>query len=433
MASKGPVAARYFYFHVENSDEIKALWMELAKSMGIKLDAKDPTELVVNALKSHGITVVTAVKGKNAKLSVLLYRNVVIISGLFNYAGEIDEVIKKVDFKDLPSSEITIGGAIVVMGSQKELDKAIQALGPGFTVIETNTGTLYQFDETPGEKKHFYYLSPIGDADNLEHFLLQHFPPFDFAIHKLHMERDYFKNQRKWVITEKSEIDKTIGDILHKRIVGETLNPAYINVLEKEIDTLSTKYAILVNDGHLIRKARTTLEDDIDSVYSHLNDFTKILPEGSLEILRPSMELKKKLLEDELSLSYAIKNTKTAIDIVRMNVDLLRSRENIFLQEEAISFQVAAGVLEFIIIFYYGIASWEHLIGVERLDFIPPPTRFISIFLFASFAVLMTHFVGVSFKEKWKVNKGMIISGAALIAVFIYIVFISIGTGGLHT
>ncbi|MFQ5801128.1 MAG: hypothetical protein ACE5HH_05360, partial [Candidatus Hydrothermarchaeales archaeon] len=281
-------------------------------------------------------------------------------------------------------------------------------------------------------KEHDYVLTPPTNPEELEHFLTLHFPLFDFAIHRLHIERDYFKNQRTWIMNEKAEIDKTVGDILHKRIVGETLNPENIELLEKEIDTLSSKYGILANDGHHIRKARTVVEDDLEAVHDHLREFGNLPPEGELRILEDSIDLKNKLLADEISISYSIKNTKTAIDTVRANVDLLRSRENIFLQEEAVSFQVAAGVLEFIIIFYYSLTSWLHLLGDERFKSIPTPVRFISIFLFASFSVALTHFVGKSYREKWKLNKGMIISVAALLAVFLYIVYLSIQTGNLH-
>jgi hypothetical protein len=150
------------------------------------------------------------------------------------------------------------------------------------------------------------------------------------------MERDYFQNQQKWILNEKAEIDKSLGEILHKRIVGETLDPKFIGMLEKDIDALSSKYGILVNDGHLVRKARTSLKEDIGLVYSHLTEFAKVPAEG-LDILKRSIELEKKLEEAETSISFAIKNTKTAIDTVRTHVDLIRSRENIFLQEEAIS------------------------------------------------------------------------------------------------
>ncbi len=232
-------------------------------------------------------------------------------------------------------------------------------------------------------------------------------------------------------MNEKEEIDKSIGDLLHKSIVGETLNPRYIKTLEGDIDLLSSKYAILVNDGHLLRKARTTLEDDIDMVQARLNEFGKIPSEG-LEIIKGSMDLNESLKESEISIGYAIKNTKTAIDIVRTSVELLRSRENIFLQEEAISFEAAAGVLGFIIIFYYSLTSWLHILGEVRFEIIPPVTRFLTIFLFTSSAVLLTHFLGESYKKKWRINKGMVISIAALIAVFIYIVFLSIQTGTLN-
>ncbi len=430
MTNGFPSAGRFLYFHVDDSEEVKKAWRELGSIIGIKTSEKD-TKISTASVPEHGLTTIASLKKGGSTLSMFLYKKSIIISGLLSIKVGPGSLIKKLSLRDKAWMDSVIGGATILIKERGDAEKLSSELSLSYSVIETNSGKLFQMEEREREREHVYLFKPVKDLQKAKHFLEFHFPIFDFSIHKLHMERDYFKNQRTWIIKEKGEIDKTVGDLLHMRIVGETLNPEYIESLEKAIDTISTEYAILVNDGHQIRKARTTLEEDIEEVYRHLEVFGSP-PEEGLKILGDSMKLKEKLMEDETSISYAIKNTKTAMDTVRTTVDLLRSRENIFLQEEAISFQVAAGVLEFIIIFYYSIASWEHLIGTERLDFIPPPVRFISVFLFATFSVVMTHFVGVSYKQGWKLNLGMVISGAAMLLVFIYIVMISIETGTLH-
>jgi hypothetical protein len=425
MSNELPSGAGFFYFHRENNKEIKGLWRGLAQRFGIEVGDKDTIDLIKESFNSHGFTNIKTIQRPDARLSISLYRNIVIVTGVFYRS------VTKADFKELPGVDSAIGMARVIIGEESAVEAFEKEFGKGYTRVETESGLLCQFEEKEGEREHFYFLIPSKEIDGIEHFLTLDFPLFDFEIHKLHMERDYFKNQQKWIMNEKEEIDKSIGDLLHKSIVGETLNPRYIKTLEGDIDLLSSKYAILVNDGHLLRKARTTLEDDIEMVQGRLNEFGKIPSEG-LEIIKGSIDLKDSLIEAEISISYAIKNTKTAIDTVRTSVELLRSRENIFLQEEAISFQVAAGILEFIIIFYYSLTSWLHILGEERFHYISPTTRFLIIFLFASSGVILTHFVGKSYKENWRLNKGMIITSAVMIAVFIYIVFLSIQTGTLY-
>jgi hypothetical protein len=431
MAEKLPTAARFFYFHVDNNEEIKNLWSELAKRTGIEIEEKDTGKLIKESFKKHGLTNVKTVQGSKASLSISLYKNIVIVSGLFTVSGSLRKIVDEVGFKDISGIDVAIGGATILIAKEWEDEKLEQELGKKFTRIETKIGSLCQFEEKVGRKEHLYLLTSSPSLKDLEHFLTLDFPLFDFAIHKLHVERDYYKNQQKWIMNEKEEIDKSVGDMLHKGIVGETLNPQFIETLEKDIDALSSKYAILVNDAHSIKKARIAIEDDVEMVYAHLKDFAKLPPDG-LDILKNSMALKEKLLDAETSLSHAIKNTKTAIDTVRTSVDLLRSRENIFLQEEAVSIQVAAGVLEFIIIFYYSLTSWLHIIGEERFESIPPAIRFILIFIFSSFAVALTHYIGKSYREKWKLNKGMVITWVGLLVVFLYIVHLSIQTGLLH-
>jgi hypothetical protein len=425
MSKELPRGAGFFYFHKDNNKEVKGLWRGLAQRFGVDIGEKDAIDLQKESFNSHGLTDIKTIKRPRAWLSISLYRNIVIVSVIFFQSDEL------ADFKGLPGVDSSIGTARVIIGEEGEVKAFEEEFGKGYTRVETKSGLLCQFEEKEGKREHFYFLIPAKEVVGIEHFLTLDFPLFDFEIHKLHMERDYFKNQHKWIMKEKEEIDKSIGELLHKSIVGETLNPIYIETLEGDIDLLSSKYAILVNDGHLVRQGRTTLEDDIEMVQARLNEFGKI-PSVGLEIIRGSIDLTDSLKEAEISISYAIKNTKTAIDTVRTSVELLRSRENIFLQEEAISFQVAAGVLEFIIIFYYSLTSWLHIIGEARFEIISPTTKFITVFLFASSAVVLTHFVGESFKKKWRLNKGMVISSAALIAVFIYIVFLSIQTAQLH-
>lgn len=428
MPVKISSTARILYFHVDDKDEVRVAWEDLASEAGMKISEKDSKISFEKSVK-HELTSITSIKGEKYSLYLSLYKNTIIITGLFYGKIEPLNATEKFNFKEKAWYDKTIGGATIVIVPQKGSEKIAEQLATVYTTIETSSGILHQLEEKEKQKEHIYLLARKKEGKEIQHFLTEHFPIFDFAIHKLHKERDYFMTQRTWVMKEKTEIDKAVGDILHRRIVGETLNPGNIGVLEKEIDILSSKYAFLVNDGHLIRKARVTLEEDVKAVYSHLGSLGTIISGKDLNIIKPSEELKKSLSEDELSLSYAIKNTKTAIDIVRTNVDLLRSREDISLQEEALSFQVAAGVLEFIIIFYYSIASWEHLIGVHRFELIPPPIRFASIFLFASFSVVLTHFVGESYRKKWKLNSGMIISGSALLLVFLYVTYLSIQTG----
>ena len=416
--------AVYFYFHKDNAREIKELWSGLAEKAGLEVSETDAVELVNERFNSHGLTNIKTLKGVDARVYIWLHKNIVVVSAQ-NSGSE-----GWSDIGSLPGVESAIGRARIIVGNESKIDDFESRVEKRCSLLETKFGDLHQFEEETGNREHIYYLAPKDDSEAVEHFLTLDFPLFDFAIHKLHMERDYFKNQQKWIMNEKAEIDKEIGVLLHKSIVGETLNPEYIGSLERDIDTLSSKYAILVNDGHLIRKARTALEDDVGRVQIRLREFGSV-PKGGLNITQNSIDLIARLREEESSISFAIKNTKTAIDTVRTSVELLRSRENIMLQEEAVSFQVAAGGLEFIIIFYYSLTSWLHLIGEARFELIAPTVRFLTIFLFASASVALTHFVGESFKKKWKLNRGLILSAAALLAVFAYIVYFSIQTGSL--
>lgn len=422
MPGRVPTTARYFYFHVDEGEAAKEFWKGLAHRCGVVIEGKEVEGAVKERVHGYEVTTIARASSEMARLAMSLHGKVIIVSGLFYTSGE--GGLAEERLREVAGGEAAMGESLVLITGEGSGGEAARELGTIYDELETSAGTLYFLEERDGERRHVYLLSLSGTTEALEHLLALHFPIFDFAIHRLHTERDYFKNQRVWVMEEKADIDRTVGEILHRRMVGKTLNPENIEHLEREIDTLSSKYAILVNDAHLIKKAATLLEEDMEEVKGHLRTCSGDR-EGEYRVLEDSMELKRRLEADMVSLSYSIQNTKTAIDTVRANVDLLRSRETFLLQEEAISLQVAAGFVEFLIVFYYSLASWSYLLGHQRFEAVPVAIRFTSILVFSLSSVAFTHFLGKALKDKRRVNRGMALAGTAILITFLYIVSVS--------
>ncbi|NOZ76499.1 MAG: hypothetical protein GXO65_02230 [Euryarchaeota archaeon] len=424
LPREGLIGARYFYFHMDDDEPLKEFWKGISGRVGIKGQGDDqPGRATLDGARKHRPTAITTGTGDGTRLSMLHYKNVVIVLASFAPSGR--DVMDELGQADIPGRDRAVGESVLIIAPGQGGEAAAGELGTITDRIETRAGHLFLLAEKEGHKEHAYVLAFSGDSGALARLLSHQLPVFDFTVHKVHAERDYFRNQRKWAMEEKHDIDKKVGEILHKRIVGKSLNPENIELLEKEIETLSSKYAILVNDVQIIKKSRTVLEEDLRWAMARLRELGE--PEGGedLSILKDSEELKDRLDEDISSLNYSIQNTKTAIDTVRTNVELLRSRETILLQKEAISIQVAAGFVEFLIVFYYSLASWGYLLGHPRFDAVPVGIRFTGILLFSISAVVFTHFLGKALKDRKRVNRGMVISGAAIAIVFLGIVYVS--------
>jgi hypothetical protein len=129
MSRKVPTGARFFYFHKDNSAEIKSVWSELAKRTGIEAGGEDAGKLIKESFKVHGLTNIKKVEGAKARLSISLYKNIVIISGIFFLAGSLEKIAEEIRFEDLPGKEISIGGAIIIISRTKDSSEHLKNEG----------------------------------------------------------------------------------------------------------------------------------------------------------------------------------------------------------------------------------------------------------------------------------------------------------------
>jgi multisubunit Na+/H+ antiporter MnhB subunit len=113
---------------------------------------------------------------------------------------------------------------------------------------------------------------------------------------------------------------------------------------------------------------------------------------------------------------------KNAIDVIRMKISIERGRETIELQHESISLQVAAGFIEFIVVFYYTLNSWKILAG-KVFSTLSPGVILITLTAFSSSVVLFTHAVAAARKEKKRFTAEMATS-LGLILLFTSLMFL---------
>jgi hypothetical protein len=264
-----------------------------------------------------------------------------------------------------------------------------------------------------------YFILAANKAGSLTETLL---PEVDSYIKKLDKTAKYFSHQRQTIIKERLKVDKDVGAILHEQVVAG--NGSYDpEKLEEEIAILSRMFGLLATDSQLVRQAAEQLEKDmyrLDHALSPIRVSGSAKDEISEHLsTRFDSEFAKARAESD-NLDFSRQNAQAAIEVVRTQVDLLRAGEeaalqaqtkeildrSLLLQEERLAIQVAAGFLEFVLIFYYTLKSWEGIAGHEVFDHIPPLLRLTVICGVAAGATLGTHSLAKAIQNK-KFNKSI--------------------------
>lgn len=298
--------------------------------------------------------------------------------------------------------------------------------------IDLDTGLLLKQITSINDWRHFYGLE-IVDKDLANIFLLNNLPHIDLLLHKLKKEVLLFEEQRRVFEQQKIEVDKEINKSLHNKTTLDQKSENYRNRLENEINKLAGFYGKLSNALYVTSSSIATLERDLrkiknldvklspNSEQSELSRYYEKLFEEQLELLEGEQE----------SLRLSQENASAAISIVQTKVELFRGNEemalqtqtkelldqNVHVQNELLALQLATGVIEFVLVFYYTLKSWEGLLPEKLTYIIHPLIKLGTVSAFALSLVMFTHFVANKIKKK-PAGKGMLISGVSLLLSF---------------
>lgn len=265
----------------------------------------------------------------------------------------------------------------------------------------------------------------------------------DSLIKKLSKSSAYFEEQRNTIIRERIKIDREIGELLHHYVmVSDDDGQPDAALLESRVDSLSQMFGFLATDSLLVRQAAERLQRDIAALEKTLASTLK--PGGKDEIGDHYLgAFKSGLLsarDEAANLEFSRENANAAIDVVRTQVELLRAGEeaaiqgqtrellsrSLVLQQERLSLQVAAGFVEFVLLFYYLLKSWEGIAGMEVFEHIPSLYRMLVIGALSASAALGTHFLAQTLSHRTLKNKGLWISTASLVLSFIAAVILTV-------
>ncbi len=391
----------FLYFIKEKDQEIGRLWK---RATGL---LKEGEELRV--LEEYNqLTLARRFSSPQAELSLYLRGDVVILQ-LLLLSPEDDPGMPK-RLREAASAEVSLFLGETLLFISEDREKIARLYGDiSWRKSELRQGDLYLLEES-GERQSYLLLSSVPRRD----FFIR-FAYIDLLGRKLSREAEFFLEQLAVTRQRRKELESDASKMLAESCCT-------MEEFERVIDKLSSVYIELAQYLEWISSKVSVLREDIHQFEKEV----KGLLAGKDEIFSENMKSYNYALD---TLMYGRENfilaqekVKNAMDVVRMKIAIERGRETIELQHESISLQVAAGFIEFIVVFYYTLNSWKILAG-EAFASLSPGVILLTLSAFSSSVVLFTHAVATARRENRKITREMIAS-VLLILLFVLVMFL---------
>lgn len=310
-------------------------------------------------------------------------------------------------------------------------------------------GRLARMDWRWPKRKAYYLFSGDSGSRPLDHVLTAGLPLLEAALIRLNLISHLFRDRNQTIQKEKLELDQQLSQILHTQLVSESAPLKEVEELEQQIQQLSAAYGILAGDYNSITSSYSRLVDLIGDVHRQIKAERSFQFEPDLieTMLAPYREILGQLQKTTEEIKTSRENHQAAIDVVRSRIDIMLSRENIStqsqirnlmelntaLQRQSLTFQVAAGIIEFIILAYYSHSLWKNL-AHQAYELVPSWLQFIMVVIFSANTVYCTHLLAEYKQGELHVKKELLLSAVPLILLCIIIIIGSIilETGTIH-
>jgi len=239
------------------------------------------------------------------------------------------------------------------------------------------------------------------------------------------------------ICREKDGLEKDLIRILHTKLVMNQPSMDINKELENDIEGLASAFAKLVGDKKIVSdgvKRQETLLKGIERQFVNEPAF-QLNEDQVAEMMAPYHERLDQLQEMYEDLSLAESNYQAAIEVVQSKIQVMNSRTNIATQEQirellkinsemqkkSLVYQYAAGLIEFVVLAYYGFSIWRYL-AYQAAAVIPSWIQFIFIVLFSGSAVLLTDYLAEYLQGEHHIRRKLMITAAVVALVFITII-----------
>lgn len=305
-------------------------------------------------------------------------------------------------------------------------------------IFDINDGQVFRYGGTSGPVT---YLAVLHKP-NRRHtrFLTEQLPLIQLTIIRLQMMSNLMRDRNQIVSREKADLDRRLNQVLHTGLVVETGQIEVINELEEHLKLLSTGYGKIVNDFSIILDGQQRIESLLDQLRRQLSLVlsSALSPELREQIFDPFERRLDDLKSTLGELRISRENHQAAIEVVRSRIDLLMSKENIAtqsqirnllevntsIQKQSLTFQFAAGLIEFIILAYYSHSLWKAL-APDAYHTIAGWIQFLIVIAFSGNTVYLTHLLAEYIQGEEHIKKRLLIFSLPLLFIFLLVFIIS--------
>lgn len=414
----------YIHLPAEDYPIVKKVWGELVQNLELANLSPDNLALGETVL-IHDLPVI--LKNDHVAIGLSIAEGVSTIEILFTseqqpakeLVDEIEDTRQKLDSHvDYFIGETTVAVIVdpIKEDTAESLNKPFSGARIHTSELKDAVVTLIRSDD---DLRHYYIVEQKSDGD-IEGFLTTRFPAADSLAFKLSRQTRYYRDQRDFINDKKNEADQGLSSILNKWAGIKSSSESNIDLLESDVEKLSSMYGELVSSLRVIKSAQNKLAQGLASLELILKKLStdpaeamnlkSALAEECISTLK-NLELDDKLLHRSLD------DTRATIEVVRTRIELERGKESVLLQKEGVSVQAAAGFIELFIVGFYTLETWELIASAEVFEHIAMSLRLGIDLSFAVMVVAFTHYAA-KFIQKEKSNLGLILSGVGIVIAF---------------
>lgn len=277
-----------------------------------------------------------------------------------------------------------------------------------------------------------------------EELLAEGLPALDLALRRLEVQAARCREEANRISRSRRASDDAIGRILHENVVMRKSGGGRIEQMHAETVELTSIYGLLASDSVILQEELDSLGDARraaaktigrigGNVESGFASYERVAAGADSEfseyVDRTASDGQLRVEGEQGYLHTSLDKAKTAIDVVRTHVELDRSEQNLKLQERALALQVAAGFVEFVLVFYYVLHSWEPLAGTHVFEAIPAWIRFAVILAFSGGVVAATDQIAEAIRER---GRRRWIAVGVLLAVLVLLVASMFGLSAFY-
>lgn len=426
------VAIHYYYLLKSNEKSLGETWSLLLDRAGGEAEKQEPPGSLAGETGEH-CRIVKSADGRDFDLRLAVLPGLAVVEAVYRDGTDGDlaahwrGALKRLDGdreRVLTGGVSLFGETTLLVAGDRSEDEvksaALEAAGAGKALVSHlnpevagDGKPLLLFLPGAGGEKRDYYALAAAATDTI---VFTTFPELASLIRKIDRSASYFEVQRNTITDERSDTDRQVGSLLHRQVVAGKEASKTPEKLEQQVNDLSKMYGVLATDSLLIRNSQEQLETELRQ---YGRTFGALLSPGGKDetgsyfasIFNTELEA----IRDEIrNLDFSRENARAAIEIVRTEVELLRAGEDVAiqsqtrelllrsltLQQERMALRVAATFVEFVLVFYYVLKSWESIAGGETFNRIPALLRILVVALIAGGTAMGTHYVAQAIQHR---------------------------------